>query len=91
MKRFVRQIAVSASVVTLLAAFTPMPSLPPPLVVEVAGSCAHAAAAAAQQGGQVIGAPQLVERNGRQVCIVTVLIQKPGSPPVRRHIEIPAR
>ena len=53
------------------------------------GSCAHAPAqAAAQTGGQPIGAPRLAGNS----CIVTVLVQgAPGKPPKRVTVSVPAR
>jgi|FEC22Drversion2_1045045.scaffolds.fasta_scaffold00075_90 hypothetical protein len=60
----------------------------------VSGSCAAAAAqAAAAQGGQVIGAPQVVQSGGQTLCVVTILVRDPSGqrPPERRQITIPAR
>ncbi|ESR22808.1 hypothetical protein [Lutibaculum baratangense] len=90
MKRLIRRLICVAPLPVLLAAAAP-PELPPSLFVQASGSCAHAAAEAARQGGEVIGSPQLTNRGGQQVCVVTILIRKPGSPPVRRQIVVPAR
>ncbi|TCT08694.1 hypothetical protein EDC22_1086 [Tepidamorphus gemmatus] len=58
------------------------------------GNCAAAAAqAAAAQGGQVIGAPLVVQSGGQTLCVVTILVRDPSGqrPPERRQITIPAR
>lgn len=63
-------------------------------VLPVAGNCAAAAAqAAASQGGQVIGAPQMVQSGGQTMCVVTILVRDPSGqrPPERRQITVPAR
>ena len=58
-----------------------------------AGNCGSAAAAAAAaQGGQVIGAPQMVQQGNQTLCVVTVLIKDPTgqTPPTRRQVTVPA-
>ena len=67
-------------------------SAPAPLRL-AAGNCgAAAAAAAAAQGGQVIGAPQVVQQGGQTLCVVTVLVKDPTGqrPPTRRQVTVPA-
>ena len=70
------------------------PAAPTPAPMRLAGDgCGTAAAqAAAAQGGQVIGAPRVVQRGNRTLCVVTVLIKDPSGrkPPTRKQITVPA-
>jgi|GEM_PF-2271465 len=63
-----------------------------PLQVAGGGCGAAASRAAASQGGKVIGSPKAVQRGGRTVCVVTVLIKDPKGkkPPTRRQVTVPA-
>ncbi len=80
-----------APLAALLMAAAPRPQLPPSPWLLAAGSCAHADAVAKQQGGEVIGSPKLVTQNGKQVCVMTILIRKDNSPPVRRKVTFDPR
>lgn len=80
---------------TLLAAaglLAAVLAAPAPVVLAQAGCGAAAASAAASMGGQVVGAPQIVNQGGRTMCVVTVLIHDPSGqrPPERRQVTVPA-
>ena len=59
----------------------------------VQSNCASAAArAAAQTGGQVIGAPRAVTQNGQTICVIQLLVPDPNGrqPPTRQTVRVPA-
>ncbi|MCT8971199.1 hypothetical protein [Microbaculum marinisediminis] len=70
----------------------PVVPTPGPMRLAGGGCGAAAAQAAAAQGGQVIGAPRVVQRGNRTLCVVTVLIKDPSGrkPPTRKQITVPA-